>query len=172
MVPTLITTSGPGDLFQLRNIGNVVPPDNTETGGHPSVGAAIEFAIGSLGIESIVVCGHSSCGAMQSLLDSPDLSGTPNLAAWLSHAKGSVTRYQTQDIWNGGIAAVDQLALINVVQQLDNLRTYSIVAEAERTERVSLVGMYFDIENAQVYLYDAEKRHFVQATDPTRVLVA
>jgi carbonic anhydrase len=172
VVPTLFTASGPGDLFKLRNIGNIVPASDSDGGGHDSVGAAIEYAIGALGVESIIVCGHSSCGAMQALLDNPDLSDRPHLADWLSHARGSVARYRNQDVWNGGLAAVDRLALINVVQQLDNLRSYPIVAGAERAERLKLVGMYFDIESAQVYLYDADSRRFVLATDSSVVLSA
>jgi carbonic anhydrase len=172
VVPTLFTASGPGDLFKLRNIGNIVPVSASSGNEHTSVGAALEYSIGVLGITSVVVCGHSSCGAMQALLDNPDLSKMPHLSGWLKHAQGSLTRYRQQDVWSGAIAAVDQLALINVVQQLDNLRTYPVVAEAERSGKLRLLGMYFDIENAQVYLYDAADRRFVQATDASSALPA
>src|ERR1017187_4126700 len=82
----LVTQSQPGDLFVVKNIGNIVPPA-TAAGSTNSTAAAIEFAVESLRVHDIVVCGHSQCGAMQALLDNPRTdSNMPHLAEWLKQA--------------------------------------------------------------------------------------
>lgn len=160
VVPTLFTGSGPGDLFKLRNIGNIVPVHDATDGANHSVGAALEYATGVLKIKTLVICGHSSCGAMQALLDNPDLSQLPHLSSWLKHATQSLERYHRESIWDNEIAAVDRLALINVVQQLENLRSYPVVQEAEGAGKLRLLGMFFHIEEAQVYVYDETTKRF------------
>ncbi|CAM5708256.1 Carbonic anhydrase OS=Streptomyces albaduncus OX=68172 GN=FHS32_005263 PE=3 SV=1 [Streptomyces griseoloalbus] len=91
-VVTSITSSGPGDLFVVRNVGNLVPPPGAESG-DDSVAAAIEYAVDVLAVRSITVCGHSGCGAMQALLDSRPASpaATP-LGRWLRHGGPSLER--------------------------------------------------------------------------------
>ncbi|RZQ59395.1 bifunctional SulP family inorganic anion transporter/carbonic anhydrase [Amycolatopsis suaedae] len=165
IVPNLITTSGPGDLFTVRNIGNLVP---TPDGDHrdDSVGAAIEYAVAVLGVREVVVCGHSSCGAMNAVLD-----GAPaelsSLGSWLRFAEPSLNRRQgSPAIRLGGgppAAEGDHLALHNVLQQLDHLRRYPVVAAAEAAGKLQLTGMYFAVGTASVYLYDPEENGFLPA---------
>jgi carbonic anhydrase len=145
VLPNLITSTGPGDQFCVRNIGNLVPvhPRSEEDS---SVAAAIEFAVDVLEIPTIVVCGHSHCGAMNALLSGSSEPGS-GLHSWLRNATSSLARVD-------GTHDVERLAITNVVQQLDNLRTYPCVRDAEREGRLRLVGMYFDIAEAQVYLVD------------------
>jgi carbonic anhydrase len=163
IVPNLITTSGPGDLFTVRNIGNLVPPAD---GDDSSVGAAIEYAVGVLGVAEIVVCGHSGCGAMKALLgQAPD--GLVQLGSWLRHGEATVRRRSREaPLLLGGerpAAEADQLALQNVVQQLETLRGYPVVAEALERGGLRLTGMYFDVGAAQVSLLDDAARGFVPA---------
>lgn len=164
IVPNLITTSGPGDLFTVRNIGNLVP--ERPSAGDDSVAAAIEFAVGVLRVREVVVCGHSGCGAMKALLgEMPE--NMPGLTNWLRHAESSVRRRDSTD----AVALrrhlppteADQLALHNVLQQLENLRQYPIIAEAEVRGDLHLTGMYFDVGGAQVYLFDTPSGAFVPA---------
>ncbi|MGW3993432.1 bifunctional SulP family inorganic anion transporter/carbonic anhydrase [Amycolatopsis sp. NPDC004772] len=163
IVPNLITTSGPGDLFTVRNIGNLVPPaDGTDS----SVGAAIEYAVGVLEVAEIVVCGHSSCGAMKALLGrAPD--GLDQLGSWLRHGQATLRRRSREaPLLLGGerpAAEADQLALQNVVQQLETLRGYPVVAAALERGALRLTGMYFDVGAAQVSLLDDAARGFVPA---------
>src|SRR5262245_7184396 len=84
--PTLLTQTGPGDLFVLRNAGNIVPPYRASNGGE---GATIEYAIHALGVKDIVVCGHSHCGAMKGLLHPEDLGDMPTVRDWLLHAEAT-----------------------------------------------------------------------------------
>ena len=160
IVPNLITTSGPGDLFTVRNIGNLVPPPGD---GSDSVGAAIEYAVGVLGVAEVVVCGHSGCGAMKALLgQAPE--GLVQLGSWLRHGEPTLRRRAREApvLLGGGrpAAECDQLALHNIVQQLENLRGYPVVAA--RTG-LRLTGMYFDVGAAQVSLLDSHARSFAPA---------
>ncbi|MCR6490128.1 SulP family inorganic anion transporter [Amycolatopsis sp. OK19-0408] len=163
IVPNLITTSGPGDLFTVRNIGNLVPPAD---GDDSSVGASIEYAVGVLGVAEIVVCGHSGCGAMKALLgQAPE--GLVQLGSWLRHGEATLRRRAREaPLLLGGArpaAEADQLALQNVVQQLETLRGYPVVTAALARGALRLTGMYFDVGAAQVSLLDDGVRGFVPA---------
>ncbi|MER7724637.1 SulP family inorganic anion transporter [Streptomyces sp. NPDC096323] len=157
LVTSMITASGPGDLFTVRNVGNLVPPPDSETGDH-SVGAAIEYAVDVLGVESITICGHSGCGAMNALLgDRPEGPETA-LWRWLRHGLPSLERMASRDRpWarvSGRMPAdaVEQLCLTNVVQQLDHLRAHTSVARRLAEGGLQLHGMYFHVGEAQSYL--------------------
>jgi carbonic anhydrase len=158
-VPNVITTSGPGDLFTVRNIGNLVGTDS-------SVAAAVEFAVGTLGVREIAVCGHSSCGAMRALVAGP-LVGTPALSSWLSHAAPSLERFRTRPplTVDGRVPAAewDRLALHNVLAQLDRLRAHPTVAAGLERDELRLIGMYFDVAAARVYLHDPATGDFSPA---------
>ncbi|MFW6692922.1 SulP family inorganic anion transporter [Streptomyces sp. MAR4 CNX-425] len=184
VVPSMITSSGPGDLFTVRNVGNLVPlPDEGGgsgggTGARPgaagaappddSVAAAIEFAVEVLRVESITVCGHSGCGGMQALLDEEaahaaagsapgDVAPTP-LSRWLRHALPSLARARA-----GGPRITsrpyaddaERVSLANVAQQLDQLRRHPGVRRRLADGSLSLHGMYFHVGEAQTYVLGA-----------------
>lgn len=157
LVTSMITSSGPGDLFVVRNVGNLVPMPGEESG-DDSVAAAIEYAVDVLKVRSITVCGHSGCGAMQALLNmEPDGARTP-LRRWLRHGLPSLERMAAKDRPWARLAgrapadAVEQLGLTNVVQQLEHLRAHESVARALREGVLDLQGMYFHVGEAQAYL--------------------
>lgn len=146
IVPTMITTSGPGDQFCVRNIGNLVPPKGSNSN---SVDAAIEYAVEVLGVKSIVVCGHSSCGAAAAALaaDVPEGSGLQN---WLRHLEPSVRRAVAWDdivdpATGVPLSPADKLSVANVAVQLENLRSFPCVRAAEDQGRLELIGLWFDI---------------------------
>lgn len=169
IVPNVITTSGPGDLFTVRNIGNLVP-----AGADGSVAAAVEFAVDTLKVREIAVCGHSSCGAMKALVNGP-LDHAPALRSWLRHAEPSLRRHRGSPplTVDGRVpdAEFDRLALHNVLVQLDRLRASPTVAAAVRRGEVRLIGMYFDVAAARVYFYDERSAEFrpASAGDEVRV---
>ncbi|MGW7262746.1 bifunctional SulP family inorganic anion transporter/carbonic anhydrase [Streptomyces sp. NPDC054842] len=157
LVTSMITSSGPGDLFVVRNVGNLVPPPGEESG-DDSVAAAIEYAVDVLKVRSITVCGHSGCGAMQALLNSePGAARTP-LKRWLRHGMPSLERMATAERpWprlagRAPADAVEQLCLTNVVQQLEHLRAHESVRRALEAGALELHGMYFHVGEAQSYL--------------------
>ncbi|MFJ3904524.1 SulP family inorganic anion transporter [Streptomyces sp. NPDC090025] len=172
LVTSMITSSGPGDLFVVRNVGNLVPLPGEESG-DDSVAAAIEYAVEVLRVESITVCGHSGCGAMQALLNSARADGGPQapgpqtpLWRWLRHGRPSLARMASRrHAWariSGRLPAdeVEQLCLTNVVQQLEHLRAYESVARRLADGSLTLHGMYFHVGEAQAYLMaDTDEVH-------------
>ncbi|MFA7762182.1 SulP family inorganic anion transporter [Streptomyces sp. NRRL S-448] len=157
LVTSMITASGPGDLFTVRNVGNLVPLPGAEST-DDSVAAAIEYAVEVLQVDSITVCGHSGCGAMQALLSStPGAPMTP-LRRWLKHGLPSLERMASRHhAWariSGRLPAdaVEQLCLTNVVQQLEHLRAHESVARRLAEGTLELHGMYFHVGEAQAYL--------------------
>lgn len=157
LVTSMITSSGPGDLFVVRNVGNLVPLPGKESG-DDSVAAAIEYAVDVLKVRSITVCGHSGCGAMQALLASEPGGALTPLKRWLRHGRPSLDRMAADDRPWARIAgrapadSVEQLCLTNVVQQLEHLRAHESVARALREGMLELQGMYFHVGEAQAYL--------------------
>jgi carbonic anhydrase len=153
--PNLITNSSPGDLFIVRNVGNVVPK------GLPGgTAAAIEYAIEVLNVEHVVVCGHTHCGAIQAVLDPSKMDGLPYVRRWLqetTRVKGIVDeRYGHLDETARWSAAVEE----NVLVQLENLRAYTFVADRLAAGKLRMSGWVFKIETGEVFGYDPEQGQF------------
>ncbi|MGW6518585.1 bifunctional SulP family inorganic anion transporter/carbonic anhydrase [Streptomyces sp. NPDC054962] len=157
LVTSMITSSGPGDLFVVRNVGNLVPPPGEESG-DDSVAAAIEYAVDVLKVRSITVCGHSGCGAMQALFDTEPGGARTPLQRWLRHGVPSLERMadggrpRARLAGRAPVDAVEQLCLTNVVQQLEHLRAHESVTQALRSGALELHGLYFHVGEAQTYL--------------------
>ncbi|QBS40073.1 bifunctional SulP family inorganic anion transporter/carbonic anhydrase [Nocardia sp. CS682] len=148
IVPNMITNSGPGDLFTVRNVGNLVPAV-----GDPSVDAALVFALEELNVRSIVVCGHSSCGAMKALHSGAQAG--PEIDKWLAHAHPSLDRFRRGHpvaiaAARAGFGEVDQLSMVNVAVQLENLQRHPAVRAAVAERGVTVSGLFFDIASARV----------------------
>lgn len=156
--PMRLTNAQPGDLFILRNAGNLVPPLGSGPGGEL---ATIEFAVTALGVKNIIVCGHSHCGAMRALLQ-PDLVALlPHVSAWLSHAE--LTRRIIRDNYRHleGDALLTATIEENVLVQLENLRTLPVVATQLARGDLHLHGWVYIIETGDVLAYDVECSQFV-----------
>lgn len=167
IVPSLITSSGPGDLFVVRNVGNLIPPlplQNGETvsgGGDVSVSAALDYSLHVLNVNRVVVCGHSGCGAMNALVEGKIAGTDTPLGNWLAHGQKSMERFLLGETMDGARTEADRLSQINVVQQLETLRTFPTVREREKDGSLQLVGLFFDIEEARVLIYDPILHRFV-----------
>ncbi|MFF2352500.1 SulP family inorganic anion transporter [Kitasatospora sp. NPDC058115] len=173
MVTSMITNSGPGDLFTVRNVGNLVPAPHEPGAADDSVAAAVQYAVEVLEVRSITVCGHSGCGAMKALLDGVhEQPGRPTpLARWLRNGRGSLDRLRRVPAEFTDRPAVDlgeQLCITNVVQQLDQLMANPAVERRVAEGTLRLVGMYFDFATAQAYVLDRESGRFgpVEAAAP------
>ncbi|MFJ2773572.1 carbonic anhydrase [Streptomyces sp. NPDC087300] len=140
VVPELITQREPGELFVIRTAGNLVPP---HAPGADGVAASVEYAVAVLGVDDIVVCGHSGCGAMTALAEGHDLAALPAVADWLRHV-GAVP--VTRD--------VPALVRANVAAQLANLATHPSVARALAARTLTLRGWVFDIPTGTVEQVD------------------
>lgn len=163
VVPNLFASTDPGDLFVHRNVGNIVPPCGTEGGG--GAGATVEFATLGLHVRDIIVCGHSSCGAMRAALDGDLPANAPHLATWLAHAEPSLARLQREPHLAPALAQEDRLSRAHVLQQLDHLRTYPVVAEGVAAGRLRLHAWWFDLANAEVLAFDPRERVFSRLVD-------
>ena len=157
----LITQSKPGDLFVVKNIGNIVPPSNA-VGSTNSTAAAIEFAVEVLRVSDIVVCGHSQCGAISALLGETSIGNNmPHLREWLNLA-GPVREVvqkeyaQLKTAEERSNAAAEE----NVLFALDNLHSYQCVQERLANESLRLHGWFFQIATAELFAYDPESRQF------------
>lgn len=161
--PNLITQTEPGELFILRNAGNIVPPYGAPGGGEA---ATIEFAVKGLGIRDIIVCGHSLCGAMDALIAEEKLRELPALTEWLRHAEA--TRQIIREKYADRTGAALQLTTIeeNVLVQLENLRTHPAVAARLAQGTLNLHGWVYKFETGQVFSYHSAEGQFLAIADP------
>lgn len=152
----LITQSQPGDLFVVKNIGNIVPPANANGGSPNSTAAAIEFAVQTLGVSDVVVCGHSLCGGMATLLNGlPQQDAMPHLSEWIEVA-APVRRLIESDYKHlkDPDERLQAAAEENVLFALENLHTYPSVVERLRAGTLRLHGWFFKIDTAEMFAYD------------------
>ena len=158
VVPELITQSSPGDLFVNRNVGNVVPAYGQMMGG---VSTAIEYAVMALGVQHIVICGHSDCGAMKAVLNPQSLESMPTVKAWLRHAEVARTVVAENCSCGNDQETLGVLTEENVVAHLDHLRTHPSVAAKLARGQLFIHGWVYDIETSQIKAYDAELGSFL-----------
>ena len=158
----LITQSKPGDLFVVKNIGNIVPPSSV-TGDTNSTAAAIEFAVETLKVSDIVICGHSQCGAIAALLDKKPVSdSTPHLRDWLKLASPVLDILKKEYVHlPEGVASQNAAAEENILFGLDNLHSYPCVQDRLMNGSLRLHGWFFKIATAELFAYDPESRQFL-----------
>ena len=157
LVPYLLTGAAPGDLFIVRNVGAFVPPYDQSHGLHGTM-AAIEFAVLSLKVEQIIVCGHSHCGAIRTAYEgAPDEAVA--LKAWLRLADEALLPVQPT---REALHRTEQRA---VVLQLERLMDYPMVRREVEAGRLKLHGWHYVIEEGEVYVFDAQKARFLAASE-------
>ena len=163
----LITQSQPGDLFVVKNVGNIVPPA-TATGATNSTAAAIEFAVDVLRVNEIVVCGHTQCGAIAALMGRlPAGAPLPHLVAWLELA--APVRQLVETRYTHVTGETERLRAAeeeNVLFALDNLRTYPAVQARLADGSLHLHGWFFKIATGELFAYDPVAGQFAPLTNP------
>ena len=143
--PALLTQTEPGELFVVRNAGNLVPPYGA---GVTNEAVTIEYGVVALGVKQIVVCGHRRCGAMHAIQAPETLGALPTVAKALAPLRDSLPA-------EGPLRTdLDTLIQWNAQQQLENLRTHPSVAAAEREGRLTLKAWVYDFVDASVVAYD------------------
>lgn len=173
--PSLIVSTDPGDLFMVRTVGNLVAP---AAAGGVSIGdvseaSAIEYGVHVLGAKHVVVCGHSSCGAMKATLAGRDkLESAPNLAAWLEHAEPSLQRLERSPFINTKLPPEDRLSQANVLEQLDNVATFASVRALADAGKLMLHAWWFDVATGDLHVYDEPRGGFflLDEAEASRVL--
>ena len=160
--PNLISSSSTGDVFVTRNIGNMVPAYGEMLGG---VSAVIEFAVGSLGVRHIVVCGHSDCGAMKALLDPESVAKMPTVSSWLKNAHAALSvaeKLYERDVEEGSSRTMlEEITEQNVLLQIQHLKTHPSVAAAMAMEQLTISGWIYNIGGGTVSIAEDGQRQFV-----------
>jgi carbonic anhydrase len=159
VVPNLITKTLPGDLFVVRNIANIVPYYR-DTDEFVATTSCIEYAVQILGIENIIICGHSNCGGCNALLKSDEeLKNIPHTKKWLELSKRVKEKIESEKIideeekeWR-----TEQL---NIIEQMNHLITYPYIKDKFRKNEINIFGWYYIIETGEVYNYDKNDRVF------------
>jgi carbonic anhydrase len=164
--PNLLTQTGPGELFILRNAGNIIPPYGANNGGAGGESATIEYAVQVLGVKDIIVCGHSHCGAMAALLTNGDgARDLPAVQQWLGHAETTrrIIRENYRHLEGKALltAAIEE----NVLVQLESLRTHPSVRAKLAARQVRLHGWVYKIETGEVFAYNPTSGQFERLGD-------
>ncbi|MFJ2112606.1 MULTISPECIES: carbonic anhydrase [unclassified Streptomyces] len=150
VIPALITGARPGEVFEMRNAGNIVPPHRSQVVSGEA--ATIEYALEVLDVQDIVVCGHSHCGAMGALASGQDLSALPGVGAWLEVAKPALASVLDRDGTGGSDSALlTELAQLNVRAQLAALREYPAARRRLAEGRLRLHGWYYEVDTGELW---------------------
>lgn len=164
VMPNMITSSGAGDLFIVRNIGNFVPPFKPDSDFHATA-AAIEYAVSILDIRDIIVCGHSDCGAIKAVYDVPSQSPENiHTVKWLE--LGSMAKKVAQTAMPDASKQdlLHYTEKVSVIFQLENLLTYPAVKDRVETGDLFLHGWHYDLSSGEILYYDEENMAFSKLT--------
>ncbi|PRX21659.1 carbonic anhydrase [Paraburkholderia sp. BL18I3N2] len=157
VVPELLTQREPGDMFVIRNAGNIVPSYGPEPGG---VSATVEYAVQVLNVSDIVICGHSDCGAMNAIASCKCLDHIPAVGSWLRYADAA-RLVNASRTYESPATQLHALVQDNVVAQLANIRTHPSVALAIAQCRLNLHGWVYDIPTGDIDALDNSTQRFV-----------
>ncbi len=157
VVPNLITNAAPGELFIIRNVGNVVPRKDLPGG----TAAAIQYAIEVLKVENIIICGHTQCGAMQAILNPSRMENLEYVKRWLAQTDRVRNVIEERYSHLGAEARVTAAVQENVLTQLENLREYSFIAERLEAGSLRISGWVFDLAKGEIFDYDPANGEFL-----------
>ncbi len=163
VIPSQITAADPGELFEIRNIANCVPP---AWSGDDTVGAAIEYALGHLGVDDIIVCGHTGCGGLKALAEPIPPESEAHLGRWVEQTRPAHDLVRAARV--EGEAKTMAVVAAHLQFQLDNLMTYDLVRKGVEEGRVGIQRWLYDMESGEVVVYDhatGEWRELIPATE-------
>lgn len=162
IVPKMMTQTDPGDLFIIRTVGNLIAPfgpaQQTLVGA--SEGAALEFAINTLKIKDIIMCGHSRCGAIKTIMDGDSMENNPHLDAWIQAQFIDASPSVPDISFEKEFDEYDQVSQVNVLKQIEHLKTYPVVYKNLNHGHLKLHGWWFDITTAKIYTYREKLKRF------------
>lgn len=160
--PNLLVQTEPGELFIIRNAGNIVPPHTNVTGG---VTASIEYAVAVLNVKHIIICGHSGCGAMAGVMNPESVAMLPHVSLWLSFASAAKEIVLERHAGKSDAFILDRLVEENVLMQRQHIATHPRVAAKMATNRIEVHAWCYDIGSGEVRAYDDDKKCFVPVED-------
>ena len=158
----MITQTDPGELFILRNAGNIVPPHTVHTGG---MTASIEYAVAALKVPHIIICGHTECGAMKGVTDIDSLSELPHVREWLGYSRAAWQVVKEAGAELDDSAKMRMLIEQNVILQIQHLKTHPYVAARLASGALTLHGWVYDIRTGDVLAWDPDSNQFETVAD-------
>jgi carbonic anhydrase len=167
IVPDMVLQSDPGDLFICRNAGNIVPSYGEVNGG---VSATIEYAVLALGVENIIVCGHSDCGAMKAVLSRKKHDNMPTVDSWLQNSSSAMQVLESQSSQHQHKSPHEMLRALtraNVVAQVQHLRTHPSVAAGLSKGTLNLYGWVYEIHTGEIQNFNSQQGRFVDLAAET-----
>lgn len=173
VVPNLFASTDPGDLFVIRNVGNLIPPCNADgqSSGDKSEWAAIEFSVLQLNVSDIIVCGHSECGAIQAILQDRQRIAGEHLRSWLEYGEDAVAMTKKIDYSKNHPEPHNKVSQANVLLQLEHLKTYPLIQKHLADGALRLHGWWFDIATGDVYSFDDATNKFTVIGDTDETVV-
>jgi carbonic anhydrase len=163
--PNLLTQTEPGELFVLRNAGNLIPPEGSPPSGER---ATIEYAVRHLHVRDLILCGHSQCGAMQGVISPGAVASMPAVADWLHFADGSFERAKERAPSAAGPDLLQAVIEQNVLLQIEHLQSFPAVQEAAAAGRLRLHAWVYVFESGEVTVYDPGRQRFVPLSESPR----
>jgi carbonic anhydrase len=157
--PAIITSASPGELFIVRNVANLVPPYD-KSGGVHGVSAAIEFAVVNLKVENVIILGHRQCGGIRALMLNQQDQPHSFVDQWVNVAKDAKKRVLAKYAGESEDSLCRHGELESIVTSLNNLRTFPFVESAIKERDLSVMGIYFDLEQGQLLEYDDKDGEF------------
>ena len=167
--PSLLTQTEPGELFIIRNAGNLIHTYGAAIGGST---ATLQYGVSVLQVKDIIVCGHTDCGAMKALLHPEKLQDLPAVKAWLQHADTTVRIVKDHYAHLQGDELFAATIRENVLVQLDHLKTHPAIASRLRKGNLRLHGWVYSIGTGDVWVYDWEKKDFVNPREHIQTQLA
>lgn len=160
--PAILTGAHPGELFVIRNVANLVPPCEPSRGGLHGTSSAIEFAVVNLKVENVIVLGHRQCGGIRALMSETPTSPDSFVGKWMAIAKGAREKVlkefpnaDEETRWRMG--EMESLKI-----SVRNLQTFPFIQEAVKTRQMNVFGVYFDLEQGQLWLFEESEDQFKQ----------
>lgn len=157
VVPSLITQTGPGQLFVERNPGNLVPVYSEQSVG---VSASIEYAVAVLKVKHIIICGHTDCGVVKGLLRPDSVAAVPAVARWMEYGSAARKKLLSEFAHLPEDQQLPILTELNVLTQIDNLHTHPSVQQALREGRLQIDGWVYRIHSGDVLACDRNTSRF------------
>ncbi|MGE0764184.1 MAG: carbonic anhydrase [Bdellovibrionales bacterium] len=160
--PALISSASPGEIFVVRNVANLVPPYESANTGYHGISAAIEFSVVNLKVENIVVLGHRQCGGIRALVSGQQGTEGSFVGRWMEIARSALNRVEARSPHLDLDGKCKECEMEGIITSLENLKTFPFVAQAVQEGRLSLFGIYFDLEQGQLFELEESANSFRQ----------
>jgi carbonic anhydrase len=162
VIPDLFLNTKPGDLFVVRNVGNFVPKFTTKKE-FRGTASAIEYAVSVLNVSEIIVCGHTHCGACETLHKPEKVEHLPHLTKWLEIGEEAKNRAVATNMSGDDLYRITEK--FSILSQLENLLTYPEIKRKVESNEIYIHGWYYHIESGEIEYYDPDVKKFLPLSE-------